>query len=417
MKKTLCFVIVYIGELKYYERLFPRLENDFDIHLVFIRPDDDRRRQAVTYAKENGYRYSIIEYDLGGKSKKGHYIPFVTALIKYYKHTRVCHEFLINNKIARLVGPKASLPMRPLFREANYLGIKTMAIQRGHVPPSNRYGDTQSKLPLWTQVYAWLIERMRDVMNFFFFGPKYAFASQQPQVVGAIGEEGKTVLPERYGYDPKSITVLGSVEHQQLTELMKKLKSDSAYKKSLTKKYGIDVGKKMIFIVSARYRHYINSSPEYTKEEERDVVAYFDDVIRIIREVYPENVADIHFKLHPAEDNIYESYKKYGTIIHGNEAKIDELVAICDLYISYPVTSANYMAVASGIPAIFINFSPLQVLNRSAGDFDITHVVTDKDEFKRLLSESKKGTMKAQYDSSNIKRDAIDNTVKFIKNA
>ena len=89
MKKTLGFIIIYIGELKYYERLFSRIEDEFNIHLVFIRPDDERRKKVIAYAKENGYNFTIINYDLGGMSEKGINIPFLSHLVKYYKHPKI----------------------------------------------------------------------------------------------------------------------------------------------------------------------------------------------------------------------------------------------------------------------------------------------------------------------------------------
>jgi hypothetical protein len=328
---------------------------------------------------------------------------------------RACQIFLKEHEIVRLIGPKASLPMRTLFKEANFSGIETVVIQRGHVPPSDRYGNTRKGLPFTVRIYAIVIEWLRFIVNFFSRGSRYAFTSFQPRRVGAIGKEGKSVLPARFGYDPERIEVLGSVEHQQIIELKQKMKNDQTFRKNLATKYHIDSRKKQILIVSARWHHYIDAKVSYTKEEEIDLVAYFDDVIRMIREVYPTKEADIHFKLHPAETDIYESYKKYGVIMHGNEAKIDELVSLVDLYISYPVTSANYMAVASGIDALFINFSPLQVLNRSAPDFDITHVIIDKDEFRTSLEAVKSGTLPKQYDDSDIKTHAIDNTIAFIR--
>ncbi|MAF59756.1 MAG: hypothetical protein QF858_03440 [Candidatus Pacebacteria bacterium] len=416
MKRTICFTVIYIGELKFFERFFSHFEDEYDIHLLFIRPDDNKRRQMIEYSKENRYTFTVIDYDLGGNRRGEKRIPVVSALIRYRKHIKSARAFFNKHNIGRFVGAKISFTNQTFFREANYRGIQTVLVQRGHRPPLDSYVRIKKLKPL-KRTYAFFIDLMRKVIEMITFGPRYAFTSIMPSKVGAIGEEGKTVLPERHGFDPKIISVLGSFEHQWMIDLMKKIKSTSGYRKNILKKYGIDEKKKQILLLSGRYQHYIDARENYTREEELEILRYFEDIVKNIKSVFSDDEIQIHFTLHPAEKNIYEPLKKYGVQIHGIQSKIDELIAVSDLYISYPVTSAAYMAVASGIDAIFINFSPLQELNKVAGDFGITNVVTDREEFKNKLEDFKMGDLERQYDQNHVVKNSIDNTIDFIKSS
>lgn len=116
-----------------------------------------------------------------------------------------------------------------------------------------------------------------------------------------------------------------------------------------------------------------------------------------MRRVFSPDDAEIIFKMHPSEPNIYAEYEKQGVRIHGDEALPEELVAISDLYIADPATSANYMVIASGKPAIFVNATDLPTLNRAAKFYGVTHVATSIDEFSRMVEQFKSGTLPSTY--------------------
>ena len=190
MKRTICFTVIYIGELKFFERFFSHFEDEYDIHLLFIRPDDNKRRQMIEYSKENRYTFTVIDYDLGGNRRGEKRIPVVSALIRYRKHIKSARAFFNKHNIGRFVGAKISFTNQTFFREANYRGIQTVLVQRGHRPPLDSYVRIKKLKPL-KRTYAFFIDLMRKVIEMITFGPRYAFTSIMPSKVGAIGEEGK----------------------------------------------------------------------------------------------------------------------------------------------------------------------------------------------------------------------------------
>ena len=120
------------------------------------------------------------------------------------------------------------------------------------------------------------------------------------------------------------------------------------------------------------------------------------------------------FKLHPAEKNIYESYNSLGVFFFGDESVPEELLVLSDLYIADPCTSANYMVIASGVPALFVNAEALPALNKCTLFYPIKRIIQNWEELDKALLAFKRGTLDAGYDDSAIDKHSIDRIAEFI---
>jgi len=412
-RERLYLLPVYIGSFKYYEKIVPALNEKYDVRFLIIRPDDDRRRGMIGYAQERGLSFDILDV---GLTDAGRRLPFWSPLSKHFQHMQACRRFLRRTQAKKLISVKAISTFSTIFREANALGVETIVLQSALVPPQGFYSDYQKSKkysPVAQRIYFFLIEFLRSALAILFRGPQYYFVSSRPQKVGVIGEEGRNIFHNRFGFDISTIEVVGSAEFQQVSELCDEIKNKPEKREQLLRKYSLDERKKKILILSSWYENYAQVKSAHTVEEDREQVSYFQKIVETIRSVCEEDV-EILFKLHPAERNIYESYRAFGVKLYADEASSEELVVLSDLYIADPCTSANYMVIASKVPAIFFNATPLKALNKCTLFFPINRV---EDSFEGLFSrlvQFKEGTLPLGYTSEDLDLKSIDRIVRFI---
>lgn len=415
MKKRLYLLPVYIGSLKYYEKLLPYLLERYDTRFLIIRPDDERRRGMLLYCKARGLSVEILD---AGLSRGGLRIPFASAIVKRIVHQRACRALFNRAPNAKMVAVKAIAGFEPIFREANHCGVDTIVLQSALTPPPDFYRKdiafARPSLPY--RVYFTVLSSLFFISDMLVHGWSYHLVSTHPKRVGVIGPEGISIFQTRFGFDPDTITVVGNAEYQRVSELKAHIVRDSSYRQTLLQKYGLDPKKKKILIMSVWYEHHgaVRPAHMYSEEDTKTQIVYYEHIIQAIRRVCPEQNYDVLFKLHPAEKNIYESYRQFGVLFFGDESIPEELLVLSDLYIADPCTSANYMVIASGVPALFVNAEMLPALNKCTLFYPIKRIIKNWEELDKALFAFKKGTLDAGYDESAINKHSIDRVMEFI---
>lgn len=413
--QRLYLLSVYIASLKYYEKLLPRLREHYDVRFLIIRPNDERRRGMLSYCQAHDLLVEVIDAGLARGRVR---IPFLSALIKRHAHQRALRKLFRAAPGAKLIGVKAISGFEPVYREANYRGIETIVLQSALTPPSNFYRqDARHARPdLLHRLYYRALAPLFFVADVLTNGWLYPLTSAHPKKVGVIGPEGVSIYQARFGFDPATITVVGNAEYQRVSELKTRVDTDHSYRDALLQKYALDPRKQRVLIFSVWFEHHgaVRPAHLYTSEETKRQVEHYRRMIEIVRDVCPEEAYEVLFKLHPAEKNIYESYGAYGVRFFGDEAISEELLVLSDLYIADPCTSANYMVVASGVPALFDNTEALPALNKCALFYPINRIVQSFDELAEAMRAFKEGRLDQGYDSGAIDRRSIDRIVEFI---
>lgn len=408
-KPKIFFIPTYIGPLKHYARLMPYLEDKYDVGFLIVRPDSQRRQELVKYCQEKKYRFHIL--DQGLEKDNTIRIPFISPLMKRYRHSLACRNFLETQKPAKIISHKAWSPYDTIFKEANRLGVETIVLQwssdAGILP-----GDERRR-PFLTRIYLWLLSGLFGILDLFYQEPRFGYAPAIPKKVGVFYEGKKNDYIEK-GCRPETIQVVDSFDLQLLHELKNKIDSQPAMKSELLKKYGLSGDKLKIMVIMHRFYLTADSRHRLTMAEQ---VAHYHELFKLIRSVFSEDEAEIFLKTHPTEIEIYQMYRPYealGVKIFSGEAKTDELVCLADLYIAEPASSVNYMAVGAGLPAIFVNFSELKIINERANYFYINEVIGDTNKFIERLNQFKQGRLVDSYDRSMADFPSIVKTVDLI---
>ena len=414
-KDKLYLLPVYIGSLKYYEKLLPYLNEKYDVRFLIVRPDDERRRGMLAYCEAHGLNSEILDAGLSSGRIR---VPFISAIIKRIAHQRACRALFDSALKAKLVAVKATAGFKVLFREANRRGIETIVLQSALTPPPNFYRPDalHARPDLFHTVYYRVLSVVFFIADVLANGFKYPFISSHPTRVGVIGPEGVEIFQTRFGFNPSTITVVGNAEFQRVAELREKVLKDNEYKESLLKKYGLKQNKKRILIMSVWFEHHgaVRPAHLYSREETDRQIAHYCRIIEIIRSVCSEKEYEILFKLHPSEKNIYESYASMGVLFFGDDSISEELLVLSDLYIADPCTSANYMVIASGIPAIFDNTEGLPALNKCSIFYPMIRITTNCNEFTEKVKAFKNNELELGYDTSAVNKHSIDQIVEFI---
>ena len=415
MKKRLYLLPTYISSLKYYEKLLPRLNERYDVCFLIIRPDDQLRRGMLGYCEARDLPYIVLD---AGLTKGGRRIPFMSALMRRRSHQRACHALFQSSPSATLVAMKAVGGFVPAFKEANRLGFNTIVLQTSLTPPPDFYRPEPrvSARELVYRAYYALLSIASLISDILSQGWSFMRTSAHPKRVGVIGPEGVSIFHKRFGFDPAAITVVGTADYQRISELSGRVREDRLLRDALLVRYGLEPAKKRILIMSVWFAHHgaARHSHLYSPAEVERQITHYRRLIEAIREHCSIEEYDILFKLHPAEENRYEGYTAYGVKFFGDEALSEELLALSDLYIADPCTSANYMVVASGVPAIFDNTEGLPQLNKCQIFYPMRRITQNFNEFRNALNSFKEGTLDLGYDESAVDRRSIDKIVSFI---
>jgi hypothetical protein len=417
-KPTIIFIPTYIGSLKYYERVVERLRNRYDIAYVIIQPYKDKREGMIEYCqKRNLSFYNLTESK--SVAPKVRFL-FFTALRKRYLHAKQCEALLSRVRPEKIVATKSTFPHDTILKEANRQNIETTVLRWAfsadgvdkvdRSKTSEKEKRRSSLLVFLKRQYFGLLHVITALLDRSFREPRYAFTPAIPKKVGAFTNKEAEYLAHIY---PKEIIqVVESIDIQSAYELRRKYESDEIFKTKLLQKYGFSLHRIKIFLVP--YRFYDNRGISDLGMSCDEHLAYYREILEILRKAFPTEQADIFLKLHPSEENIYSSYEALDVRIFGDESSIEELVCISDLFVASPQTNVNYLVLGSGVQAIFINLSHRPHLEAYIENFRIQNVVTEKEDFVNCVQKFKNGTLKKQYDNKNVELRSLDKAVTFI---
>jgi len=395
MRKKLYFLPVYIGSLKYYAKLFPYLEKENDVSFLIVRGDNERRRQMIEYCKKEGYPFEVID---SGLNKSLITVPFVTSLFKRYIHARACRKFLANSKADTVITTKVIAPHDVITNEVKRLGIKLLLLQWSSFGSAKVYIKTRNS---GSGVFYVLYYRMLDFFKKIVDLKNGYSGLAKLDSIGMIDPRSARFFTEQGG-DPSKIHIVGTVDHQIASEARKK----TAY---LKEKYGVSSKRLNILVLSYRFHR-----AKLGRKGSDYQIEYFRNIFSLIRSVYSENEANVLFKLHPAEENIYSSFEELGVGVCGDESETHELIGLSDLCITDPWTTANHYILGSGIPTIFVNLSSLTYLNSLKDYYNIRNITTRDEDFSSALQKFKAGELEKQYDNNEIDTKSIGSIVSFI---
>ncbi|MBI4118610.1 MAG: hypothetical protein HY455_03690 [Parcubacteria group bacterium] len=410
MKEKILFIPPYIAPLKYFERFIPHLSGSYTIGFLFIGRDSARRKEMISYAEHKNHAFHILEEGLPDPRKK--HIPFVTPLRERYVHAHACREFLKRVKPQKIIAHKSGYAFDTIYKEANKLGIETIVLQwSSDASFVERFPAPKRILK---RLYFFTVQMVSGLLDLFHKEPRYGFTPGVPKKI-IVFTKAKADLYLHRGYAPDTIHVVGSPDFQLIRELKQKIDSDPIFKKRLLEKYGLKENKKKIVVIL--YRFYLSPPKEYKMTVEEHVEHYYY-LFKTIRDVFPENTADIVLRMHPTENSMEEIYKPYEALgvqlSFGEEARTDELICLSDIYVGEPSTSVNNMVLASGIPAIFVNLSEFSALDKTGEHFNIDRIIKTESALKEALMNFKRGEMQKYYDNSHLDVSSVDKIVKLI---
>lgn len=407
MRPKLFFIVKFLAPLKYYAKILPSLEKTYEVGFILLAD-----RGTIKFCEENGYHF--YKLFLEGESFSGVRIPFVSSVLKQWSFIKRCDVFLKQEKPTKLVAVVSkNFHIQALFDKANKSGIETIALQW-----AMQYARaTNSELPRIDR-----FKRFVQKIYFFILDPVLTFfykiqtkgvsdlRAYKAEKIGIMGEPEKENFLAQ-GYDPKKMRIVGNADFDFVHKLKRKIDTDITLRNSLVSKYGFDTQKVNILILSTIF--YIGKTVKFTDEVGQ--VEYFKKIIEDVRKVYKEEEVVIFFKPHPKEKDIYSSFEKMGVKVCSKEAMTEELIALSDLVISHPETSANFFVLATNVPALFINFSPITSIDRGKEYYHIAHLIKNEEEFKKYILLFKEGKLEKQYDNSHFDSHAIEKIVKFIQ--
>lgn len=409
-KPKIYFVPVYIASMKYYAKLFPHLSDTYDVRFLIVRGKDERRSQMEKFCKENNFYYDLIE---SGLNKTKFRMPFFTALHGKRKYTQAVNSFLKENSPKKIILTKALSPFNVLISEANKLDIETIVLQTAFIPSENLFSGRVVKQPLTNRIYYRLMDSVHNSFGILRrLGGENTIHINKPKKVGVIDENSVESFNLKFGFDLDTIQTVGIVDFQKVYNMRKKITSDQMFKCEMEGKYSIDSKKRNIVIIAQS--HHLKAGTNLTTEGQ---IERYRNIVQTVRKIFTKDEADILLKLHPSDKpDIYESYKELGVKIFADESDTDELLCMSDLCITDAWTSTNYMVLASGVSAIFINLFLSDAFSKVAKKYyKVKDVVVNEDMFLDKLNQFKNDELENQYDNSHIDLDSINKIVKFIK--
>lgn len=419
MKHKIYFVVKYLPPIFYYEKLLAYL-GDYEIGFLLLEDNG-----TLKYCKDHKIPFFDF-FNLGFKNNRFLNLPFVKHVIGRYAFLRKADDFLKKHKPSKLIFSeiKPCFYASALMEKANFLGIDTITLQWCLIHNERlskiswrqrvlklRQRDGSFFMGIFKNLYFFSLNKIFIFLDFFGILPSYGNCLNNSKKFGVFNEDATKVFAAR-GIDSGKIFVVGNANHQVIKELRQKAFNDYDFRNGLLKKYQLKDNKKNILLLSTNF--YSGHAAVCMTPDEQ--VAYFRKIIDAVKKFFPSNETNIIFSLHPREKNIYSSYEAMGVkvakVMEAND-NIDELIALADICIGHPGTTVNFTVCASGIPAIFFNFTPLKFLDDYAKYYGIKHFVKDWNEFLFFLRKQKEGKLGLQYELNNS-QGSIKKIISFI---
>jgi len=417
-KKKLFFVPHYIGSLRYFEKLKPFLEETYSVSFL-LAPLSDQRYcdEMVEYCKKNNFQAYVID---------SHPLPPILQRIHLYvlfKRARLLKKsfrgFFENEDVAKIISfNDCGFPLHYFMGLARARGIATMVLQWAVVSPGQKslphkvspiYRRLAHKF-VWS-VYLFVKKRLLE----FAVGErldiaKHALGGGSAERFGVINMCTLEYLRAK-GVPREKMSVVGYMDFYRAEVMMSQFESDPLRRSECAVKYHIDTTKKNIIVFSGPY-----NIKDATFLSDAEQYRHIELTILQIREVCSAREFDILLKIHPAEDyHFYKHLEQYGVKIYDKVADNVELISLADLYIAESTTT-NYIPVLMNKDSIFINFLKLELVELNRETYSIIKYISDKDEFKQLLSAFKAGQLKKQYtaDEDIFTKDSLQKILEWV---
>ena len=409
------FIPRYIGSLKYYEKLFPALrDRDFEPSFLFFED-----KGMIRYCEERH-----IPFD-SRFVRRGAHIPFVTPILWERNLLRLFPPFLDGLRpYAFVTEPSADQRARSLFKEAQKRGIRCVALQWAlHTDPRkpikrslysrllvvwDQYGSLW-KAPIIVGYYK-LLYALFIIIDLAVGGDRYIHKDYHMDKLGTIDDTLRDYFGWR-GWQNDQIKIVGSADYSLIRQMVESVRMDASLRTRLLRQYELSGAKKRILTLSHPF--YTGRISVYIDEDgQRE---YYKNIFEDVWSVYKKDETDIMFKLHPREKReTYRTFDNSGIHIYGNEADLNELITLSDLYIAHPLTAANFSIRASGVPALFINFSPLTYLDEGKELYHLQKIIKDRADFRSMLALAKTRQLPLQYDTQGVDTNSMSKIIDFV---
>src|SRR3989344_5145867 len=408
--QTIYFLPRYIGALKYYEQLFPALRAA-GFAPTFLLFDDSG---MVAYCRS---RALPVDTTFIMHTPRFH-VPFVTPVRRDLARLNRIDSFLTEKKPHVLVcEPAVPQLIRALYKVARARGIRTLALQwASHSDAATQLGRTvRSRLlalrdhGIILSIYLFILKGVFYCVDLLLGRNKLIQTELQVDSLGVVDSAAKEYFI-RTGWQGGRVSVVGLADFTLMRELSHNVAINTTARALLEKKYKLVPGKKRVLVLSTPF--YTGARAVYLSNAGQQ--EYFGNVFEDIRAVFGVAEADIIFKLHPREQNIYGDLSDMGVHVCHNEADLTELIALSDLYIAHPGSGANFVVRASGKPALFINFTPLLYMDVGKELYQLRSIVKTHEDFRAQLATYKAGTLPLQYDASQVDYHSLQKIVDFI---
>lgn len=412
MRKPRLYILPrYIGSLKYFEKLVPDLHERFDVSFLLL---EDKGMCAYLRDKE----LSVIEDLLPRTDVR---VPFVSHLRDHRRLVGNAHALFRATKPAVILTETTiSQPMRTIFAIAHEYGATVKALQ--WCQQTNAYKGVRLSLRNRVrQIVARHCGLLQGIIReAYFLALALLFRAlsgagllgahipaRHVDYLGVIDRFGADYFAQN-AWDPAQMTIVGFFDWSMIQDLREHIARDAAFRQTLEKRYGLAPRRRRILILSTIF--YAGHATLSMSADEQ--VTYFGDICDDVRAAYPD--ADILFKFHPRDEEIYGPLEKKGVRVLRTEANMEELIALSHLYIAHPLTAANFSVIGSGIPALFINFTTLSLLDEGKELYGLTRIIKNRAEFRKALTEAAAGRLPLQYDETRADPGSREKILRFV---
>lgn len=401
----------YIAPLKYFEKLVPDLRERFDVSFLLLE-------DKGMFAYLRGKGLPVIDCLLPRGDLRA---PFVAHFRDHRRLVGNAHALFRAAKPAVILTETTiSQPMRTVFAIAHEHGATVKALQ--WCQQINAYkGIRLSLRNRARQIVARHGGLMRGIVREAYFfalalllralsGAGILLAHSRMRHVDRLG------VIDRFGadyfaqndWDRARMATVGFFDWSMLRDMRVRISHDAVFRTSLERLYGLAPGRRRVLILSTIF--YAGHAMLSMSANEQ--VSYFGSICDDIAAAYPD--ADILFKLHPRDKEIYGPLERKGVRLLKTEANVEELIMLSDLYIAHPLTAANFSVIGSGVPALFINFTTLSLLDMGYELYGLARIIKDRAQFRDALAEAAAGRLPLQYDETRADPQSREKILRFV---
>ena len=368
-KPTIWLLCHYPGSYQYFEALIPHLEASYQVNFLFtpkVKPIYLKEMEKNCQKKNYSF-YSIKKINLPVFFQK---IPLLCdPIIFSLDYKWKSRKFLKNNQVDKIIASSdTNFYHNYLMRKAKQKKAETFVLQWSFI--FEREITRKEKLKLKPYRPPNFKSYIKQKLTNLLMGRGNDFKTLgggASDKIGVINQRTKNSFIKE-GINHDKISVVGFLDFSQIEKAQKEL-TNPEIKQKIAKEYSINLGKTNIAVFSHPFN--IKDVGDLSDEEQ---LAFFEKIIQSIRKVFPQETADILFKIHPAENiNLYKPLEKYGVKIFNKESSNGVIVYFSNLYISH-FSTTNLIPMMMQKPCIFLNIFTLAGAEQKLGQiFTPTH--------------------------------------------